>query len=79
MPKRKEFEHEYDNEAELILHDMEFFDNETEDDRQLKFQVLDLYNARLDERIKRKKFVIERELLDIKSCLLYTSPSPRDS
>ena len=33
MPKRKEFEHEFDNEAELILHDMEFFDNETEDDR----------------------------------------------
>ena len=29
--------------------------------------MLDLYNARLDERIKRKKFVIERDLLDIKS------------
>jgi transcriptional adapter 2-alpha len=28
--------------------------------------VLDLYNARLDERIKRKKFVLERGLLDIR-------------
>jgi transcriptional adapter 2-alpha len=27
-------------------------------------KIFDIYNARLDERIKRKKFVIERNLLD---------------
>lgn len=30
----------------------------------MKFKILDIYNARLDERIKRKNFVIERDLLD---------------
>jgi len=30
----------------------------------MKYKILDIYNARLDERIKRKKFVIERGLLD---------------
>ena len=30
----------------------------------MKYKILDIYNARLDERLKRKKFVIERGLLD---------------
>ena len=30
----------------------------------MKYKILDIYNARLDERIKRKQFVIERDLLD---------------
>ena len=29
--------------------------------------MIELYNARLDERIRRKKFVIERGMLDLKS------------
>ncbi len=32
----------------------------------MKYKLLDIYNARLDERIKRKKFVIERGLLDLR-------------
>ena len=32
----------------------------------MKYKILDIYNARLDERIKRKKFVIERDMLDLK-------------
>lgn len=32
----------------------------------MKYKILDIYNARLDERIKRKNFVIERGLLDLK-------------
>ena len=45
---------------------MEFNDDDTEEERTLKLQVLEYYNARLDERIRRKKFVIERGLLDLK-------------
>ncbi len=45
---------------------MEFFDDDTPQDIQLKNEVIQLYNARLDERIRRKKFVIERNLLDFK-------------
>lgn len=52
--------------AELLLADMEFFDEDDENDVNLKNSVIELYNARLDERIRRKKFVIERGLLDLK-------------
>lgn len=32
----------------------------------MKNDVIELYNARIDERIRRKKFVLERGLLDFK-------------
>lgn len=53
--------------AELLLADMEFHDDESQENVRLKENVIELYNARLDERIRRKKFVIERGLLDLKS------------
>ena len=71
MPKRGDFEQEYDMDADLLLADMEFFDDDTEQDTQLKNDVIELYNARLDERIRRKKFVIERGLLDFKKIQKY--------
>lgn len=52
--------------AELLLADMEFFEDDTPENIELKNSVIELYNARLDERIRRKKFVIERGLLDLK-------------
>lgn len=52
--------------AELLLADMEFHDDDTPENILLKENVLELYTARLDERIRRKKFVIERGLLDLK-------------
>lgn len=45
---------------------MEFSEDDPEEEVMLKTQVLEHYNARLDERIRRKKFVIERGLLDIR-------------
>ena len=32
MPKREDFEQEYDMDADLLLADMEFFDDDTEAD-----------------------------------------------
>jgi transcriptional adapter 2-alpha len=45
-PKRHEFDPEYDNDAELLLADMEFKDNDTETDRELKVRILHIYLAR---------------------------------
>jgi transcriptional adapter 2-alpha len=53
--------------AELLLADMEFNEDDTPENIRLKESVIELYNARLDERIRRKKFVIERGLLDLKN------------
>lgn len=66
MPKRGDFEQEYDADADTLLADLEFFDDDTQQDIKLKQDVIKLYNARLDERIRRKKFVIERGILDFK-------------
>ena len=66
MPLRGDFNIEYDNDAELLLADMEFFDDDTEAEKKLKDDILKLYNKKLDDRIIRKKFVIENELLDAK-------------
>ena len=45
---------------------MEFRPTDHASEKQLKLDVIAVYNHRLDEREKRKKFVIERNLLDYK-------------
>ncbi|XP_068668217.1 transcriptional adapter ADA2-like isoform X1 [Aristolochia californica] len=68
-PKRQEFDPEYDNDAEQPLAEMEFKDNDSETDRELKLRVLHIYLSRqvlsmmLDERKRRKEFILERKLL----------------
>lgn len=66
MPLRGDFDVEYDNEAELIMADMEFSEDDHPTERELKLKVIEIYNAKLDERERRKRFVIERGLLDYK-------------
>ncbi|XP_022733546.1 transcriptional adapter ADA2a-like isoform X2 [Durio zibethinus] len=61
--KRQEFEIEYDNDAELLLADMEFKDTDTKAEHELKLRVLHIYSKRLDERKRRKDFILERNLL----------------
>ncbi|TDH67846.1 hypothetical protein CCR75_006728 [Bremia lactucae] len=66
MPLRGDFDVEYDNEAEVILADMEFSDTDHPSERELKLKVIQIYNQKLAKRIERKKFVVERGLLDYK-------------
>jgi len=61
--KRQEFDIEYDNDAEQLLADMEFKEMDTEAERELKLRVLRIYSKRLDERKRRKDFILERNLL----------------
>jgi transcriptional adapter 2-alpha len=65
-PKREEFDIEHLNDAELEIAELEFLDTDSVEERQLKQNVLRVYNAQLEEREMRKKFVIERGLLDVK-------------
>lgn len=44
----------------------------------MKLKVLEIYNQRLREREKRKKFVIDRNLLDVKKLLNYERKLPKD-
>ncbi|KAI8902897.1 hypothetical protein BC833DRAFT_645047 [Globomyces pollinis-pini] len=64
MPGRKEFEQDFENDAEQIVKDIEFTEDDTKEETDLKCAVLDIYNSVLDKRTKRKKFVFDRGLTD---------------
>jgi len=64
--KRNEFDPEYDMDAELPLAEMEFRENDTEEDVQMKLRMIEIYNSRLQERARRKQFILERNLLNVK-------------
>jgi transcriptional adapter 2-alpha len=62
-PKRQEFDPEYDNDVEQLLADMEFKEADNDEEHELKLRILRIYAKRLDERKRRKDFIIERDLL----------------
>ena len=65
-PKRNEFEIEYKNEAELLLSELEFRDSDSYQIHSMNYKILQNYNNILDEREERKKFVLEKNLFNIK-------------
>lgn len=66
MPLREDFDVEHENDAETYLADMEFLPDDHPGERELKLAVIKIYNAKLDEREKRKEFVQKRGLVDFK-------------
>ncbi|KAI3973887.1 hypothetical protein MKX01_030463 [Papaver californicum] len=76
--KRHEFEPEYDNDAEQSLAEMEFKDTDTEAECELKLRVLRIYLNRLDERKRRKDFILERNLLNPDPLEKDLSPEERE-
>lgn len=66
MPKREDFVYEWDNEAEDIIGDMEICDDDVVNEKSLRLRVLEIYCRKLDDRERRKRFVIERNLTDVK-------------
>ncbi len=64
MPRRGDFDLEWENDADKLLEDMEFSPNDSAEDRAIKIRVIEIYNSKLDEREKRKQFLIDHDLLD---------------
>ncbi len=77
-PKREEFDVEYSNDAELEIAELEFLEEDTPEEYRLKMDILNVYNAQLDERQLRKKFVIERNFLDIKKHMNFERKLSKD-
>jgi len=65
MPKRRGFDVEFDNDAEMLLAELEFTEDDSPTDIQIKYKILDCYIARLDQRQKRKDFVISNGLINL--------------
>ncbi len=54
-PKREDFDIEYLNDAELEIAEIEFQDDNTQSEKELKLNMLKVYNAELEERERRKR------------------------
>eukprot|EP00934_Nitzschia_sp_Nitz4_P008990 Nitzschia sp. Nitz4//scaffold38_size140716//36126//39532//NITZ4_003133-RA/size140716-processed-gene-0.57-mRNA-1//-1//CDS//3329550036//8980//frame0 len=78
MPRRGDFDVEYENEAETSIADMEFTTADSESDRQLKVQVLQIYYQKQVEREKRKKFLLSRNLFDYRKNVKEEQELPQD-
>lgn len=66
MPLREDFDVEYENDAEVMLADMDFSPDDHPSEIELKLQVIRIYNTKLAERDRRKRFVIDRGFIDVK-------------
>ncbi|PRW56050.1 histone acetyltransferase complex component [Chlorella sorokiniana] len=65
--KRNEFEPEWDFEAETIISELaDFKDDDPEEESRQKDRLIQIYNRRLDERERRRQFVLDRGLLNVK-------------
>jgi transcriptional adapter 2-alpha len=64
--RRREFDPEWDNDAEATIADMEFNDFDTEEDRRLKLRTLEIYNRRMDERERRRDILLAHNLIKVK-------------
>lgn len=66
MPFRGEFEIEWDNDAEMPIKDLEVDSRDTQDEKDIKVKLFQLYNLRVEEREEKRRFVLERGLHDVK-------------
>ena len=69
---------EWENDAEAVLGDLDFTEGEHATETELKLKILEIYNAKLDERERRKAFIIERGLLDYKRLLAVERRRPKE-
>ena len=62
MPRRQDFDVEHDNDAELLISDLEFSAEDSKADQDLKVEVIKIFNSKLDERKRRKEFILAKKL-----------------
>lgn len=65
MPLRIDFDVEHNNNAELMVADMEFGSSENVVDRTLKHNILQIYDDRLKQREQRRNYAADHSLVDV--------------
>lgn len=56
---------------------MEFTEEDTQEERELKFKIIEIYNKRLTERNKKKEFVLSRGILDLEKQIQFEKTTPK--
>lgn len=76
MPKRDDFEREYDNDAELVVSRLAVNANDDNElDQALKIAHINMYSDRLRERFRQKRVVLEYNLVKL---FFHTHPEEND-
>ena len=66
LQARYEFDIEYDADAELTIKDLEFYQDDSTEERNLKLTLMSIYNKSLDLKYNKRMLLMERNLLDHK-------------
>lgn len=75
MPLRRDFDPEYDQDAEQLIADLEFEEDDTPIEKKLKQDMLEMYESRLQERLVRKNFVIDHCIQELDRVSLGKRPA----
>ncbi|KAI9230938.1 MAG: hypothetical protein DHS80DRAFT_11582 [Piptocephalis tieghemiana] len=78
MPARGEFEMEAENEAEMDVKSVSFSPDDSDVSREYKLTLLEIYNERLDRRLRRRNFVLERGFLNYRAHQQYEKAMPKE-
>ena len=70
--KRKDYDIEYKNEAEVQMSEIEFREKDTPDNIDINFKNLKNYNNILDEREERKNLIVEKNLFDVRKQISFS-------
>lgn len=78
MPFREDMEVEFDDNAEQLIADLAINDTDTEEEKRLKFRLIEIYNQRLKKREEMKHLMIARNLVNPKSLRIGERRATRD-
>ena len=70
--KRKDYDIEYKNEAEIQMSEIEFRENDNPENVNINYKNLKNYNNILDEREERKNLIIQKNLFDVRKQISFS-------
>ncbi|GJQ15397.1 hypothetical protein GpartN1_g7188.t1 [Galdieria partita] len=65
LPKRKDFDVEYDDNAEATIAELQILEDDTVEERLLKMKLLEIYDLKLQERERKKDAVLRWKMYDV--------------
>lgn len=78
MPFREDMEVEFDDNAEQLIADLVINDTDTDEEKRLKFRLVEIYNQRLKKREEMKHLMIARNLVNPNSLRIGERRATRD-
>jgi len=78
LPKRQDFDVEYDDNAEATIADLQILEDDTVEERLLKLKLLEIYDLKLQERERKKEAVLRWKMYDVAKFKEELQPLPME-